>query len=44
MGNKWTAIAQFLPGRTDNNIKNYFYSMLRKSLRKVNHYVYGHKK
>lgn len=35
-GNKWTEIARFFPGRTDNDIKNHFYSMLRRSLRRVN--------
>ena len=44
LGNKWALIARELPGRTDNNIKNYFYSTLRKALRKVNAYVYLHKR
>jgi myb proto-oncogene protein len=39
IGNKWAAIALELPGRTDNNVKNYFYSTLRKSLRKVNTFI-----
>ena len=33
-----------LPGRTDNNIKNYFYSSLRKALRQANAYVAAHKR
>lgn len=35
-GNKWTLIAESLPGRTDNSIKNYFYSTIRRSLRRMN--------
>ena len=35
-GNKWKSIAAHLRGRTDNDIKNKFYSSMRKKLRKIN--------
>ena len=34
-GNKWIYIAQYLPGRSENSIKNHFYSKLRKFIRKI---------
>ena len=35
IGNKWSELAKLLPGRSENDIKNHFYSKLRKYLRKI---------
>ena len=35
-GKKWSKIAEFLPGRSENSIKNYFYSTVRKNIRRIN--------
>jgi myb proto-oncogene protein len=35
-GNKWADIAKLLEGRSDNCIKNYYYSTLRKHIRRIN--------
>ncbi|KAJ0809486.1 putative transcription factor MYB family [Helianthus annuus] len=35
LGNKWSAIASKLPGRTDNDVKNFWYTHLKK---RVSHY------
>ncbi|GAA0181337.1 DNA-binding transcription factor [Lithospermum erythrorhizon] len=32
-GNKWSKIASFLPGRTDNEIKNFWHTYIRKSIK-----------
>lgn len=39
MGNKWASIAEILPGRTDNEIKNYFFCKLRKLARNIKNLV-----
>ncbi|CAO2148601.1 unnamed protein product [Urochloa humidicola] len=35
MGNRWSAIAARMPGRTDNDIKNYWNARIRKKTRKT---------
>ncbi|KAJ7969972.1 MYB transcription factor [Quillaja saponaria] len=39
LGNKWSQISQHLPGRTDNEIKNYWHSYLKKKLAKTEEMV-----
>lgn len=34
-GTKWSSIVKLLPGRSDNAIKNRYYSAVRKALRQV---------
>nr|XP_027063041.1 transcription factor MYB30-like [Coffea arabica] len=35
LGNKWSAIAAKLPGRTDNEIINYWHTQLKKRMKKI---------
>ena len=35
-GRKWTAIAKELPGRTESDVKDKFYSTIRRNIRKMN--------
>ena len=40
LGSHWKSIAQKFPGRTDNSVKNQFFSLVRKSLRRAKKSVF----
>lgn len=44
LGNKWSMIAENMKGRTDNCVKNHFYGLIRKGVKRANQYLDIHRK
>ncbi|KAL8497404.1 hypothetical protein ACS0TY_020917 [Phlomoides rotata] len=44
LGNKWSVIATKLPGRTDNEVKNFYHTRIEKKKKKKKEEVRGHAK
>ena len=39
LGNSWVRITKEFRGRSDNSVKNRFYSILRKAVRRINKFI-----
>ncbi|OMJ75736.1 hypothetical protein SteCoe_25074 [Stentor coeruleus] len=39
LGKKWTKISSYFDGRSSNSVKNHFYALIRKNIRRYNKYA-----